>query len=403
MIYDPDPKERIFPVTKSYLSREIQRGAKEAGLRRIRVHDLRHSHVSLLIHMGYSPVAIAKRVGHKSIDITFPGWLCETVNGEDILERGFYTYVLTGGEYVLVARLENGENGAYYDDVDFTHAGGNSWTLDGHAVSSDVVIVDCTDELLSETPDIAELWDLYSDDDDDVEVRLAYTMLDNKVNYIYVVTEGWGHTIDVTLSEDLAEAGWTFVNGKTSMTYNDVALDELVLIIENNKDLGLKSNGQYVYEGKCGITGDWTVQGASGTSEATTARVTVRDNDSLTVAIPLPEYRFGTDRDLDVELDGLVMDVTVSSTMSDRNDATVTTDIGADGNVVLGEAVKVTITATSNPAFNGDTVVTVTESNNYQTVNVESEVVNNVDTFEFYPIIWGTYNVSGWQYVTDAT
>ena len=71
MIYDPDPKERIFPVTKSYLNREIQRGAKEAGLRRIRVHDLRHSHVSLLIHMGYSPVAIAKRVGHKSIDITF--------------------------------------------------------------------------------------------------------------------------------------------------------------------------------------------------------------------------------------------------------------------------------------------------------------------------------------------
>ena len=30
-----------------------------------------HSHVSLLIHMGYSAVAIAKRVGHKSIDITY--------------------------------------------------------------------------------------------------------------------------------------------------------------------------------------------------------------------------------------------------------------------------------------------------------------------------------------------
>ena len=68
MIYDPDPKERIFPVTKSYLNREIQRGAKEAGLRRIRVHDLRHSHVSLLIHMGYSPVAIAFRASPEERD-----------------------------------------------------------------------------------------------------------------------------------------------------------------------------------------------------------------------------------------------------------------------------------------------------------------------------------------------
>lgn len=34
-------------------------------------HDLRHSHVSLLIEMGFSAVAIADRVGHESIDITY--------------------------------------------------------------------------------------------------------------------------------------------------------------------------------------------------------------------------------------------------------------------------------------------------------------------------------------------
>lgn len=71
MIYDPDPAERVFPVTKSYLAKALQHGAEVAGVKKIRVHDLRHSHVSLLIHMGYSAVAIAKRVGHKSIDITF--------------------------------------------------------------------------------------------------------------------------------------------------------------------------------------------------------------------------------------------------------------------------------------------------------------------------------------------
>ena len=37
----------------------------------IRVHDLRHSHVSMLIHMGFSVVAIAERMGHETTDITF--------------------------------------------------------------------------------------------------------------------------------------------------------------------------------------------------------------------------------------------------------------------------------------------------------------------------------------------
>lgn len=71
MIYDPAPEDRAFPVTKSYLYNEMRRGIAASGVQRIRIHDLRHSHVSLLIHMGYSAVAIGKRVGHKSIDITY--------------------------------------------------------------------------------------------------------------------------------------------------------------------------------------------------------------------------------------------------------------------------------------------------------------------------------------------
>ena len=37
----------------------------------IYIHDLRHSHVSLLIEMGFSALAIADRVGHESVDITY--------------------------------------------------------------------------------------------------------------------------------------------------------------------------------------------------------------------------------------------------------------------------------------------------------------------------------------------
>ncbi|AQP61926.1 tyrosine-type recombinase/integrase [Listeria monocytogenes] len=70
-LYGCKPKSRIFPITKAVLYSEMKRGATEQNIKKIRIHDLRHSHVSLLIDMGFSAVAIADRVGHESIDITY--------------------------------------------------------------------------------------------------------------------------------------------------------------------------------------------------------------------------------------------------------------------------------------------------------------------------------------------
>ena len=69
-LYGIKDTDRLFEITKSYLKREMERGSKAAGVKKIRIHDLRHSHISLLIEMGFSAVAIADRVGHESIDIT---------------------------------------------------------------------------------------------------------------------------------------------------------------------------------------------------------------------------------------------------------------------------------------------------------------------------------------------
>ena len=71
MLYEIDENDRIFRITKSYLHHEMDRGAKAAGVKRIRVHGLRHSAISLLIEMGFSALAIADRVGHESVDITY--------------------------------------------------------------------------------------------------------------------------------------------------------------------------------------------------------------------------------------------------------------------------------------------------------------------------------------------
>ena len=59
------PDERLFAVTKHFLACEMERGCKASGVKRIRVHDIRRSHVSLLIEMGsprwLSPSAWATR------------------------------------------------------------------------------------------------------------------------------------------------------------------------------------------------------------------------------------------------------------------------------------------------------------------------------------------------------
>ena len=70
-LYGLESDSRIFPLSKYALKRGMAFGCKASGAKVIRIHDLRHSHVSLLINMGYSAVAIGNRVGHESVEITY--------------------------------------------------------------------------------------------------------------------------------------------------------------------------------------------------------------------------------------------------------------------------------------------------------------------------------------------
>lgn len=68
--YGLQPDDRLFPYTKSYLYHEMEYGIKQSGVKRIRVHDIRHSHASLLVEMGFSPLLIAERLGHERVQTT---------------------------------------------------------------------------------------------------------------------------------------------------------------------------------------------------------------------------------------------------------------------------------------------------------------------------------------------
>lgn len=69
-LYGLHKHDRIFPYTKHFFEHEMKRGTKDGEVKRIRLHDLRHSHASLLIELGFSPLAIADRLGHEKMETT---------------------------------------------------------------------------------------------------------------------------------------------------------------------------------------------------------------------------------------------------------------------------------------------------------------------------------------------
>lgn len=69
-LYDYKSNQRLFNVTKHYLFHEMERGCKHSKVKQIRIHDLRHSHASLLIELGFSPILIRDRLGHEDIETT---------------------------------------------------------------------------------------------------------------------------------------------------------------------------------------------------------------------------------------------------------------------------------------------------------------------------------------------
>lgn len=70
-LYGMMADDRLFMITKSYLEKEMIRGTKLSGVKKIRLHDLRHSHASLLISkLGVQPNLVAERLGHEKIQTT---------------------------------------------------------------------------------------------------------------------------------------------------------------------------------------------------------------------------------------------------------------------------------------------------------------------------------------------
>ena len=69
-LYDLKDTDRVFPFTKSYINNVMTRACKKSGVKKIRIHDIRHSHASYLINLGCAPLLISERLGHEKVQTT---------------------------------------------------------------------------------------------------------------------------------------------------------------------------------------------------------------------------------------------------------------------------------------------------------------------------------------------
>ncbi|MFV0556425.1 MAG: site-specific integrase [Lactovum sp.] len=59
-----------YPPNREEVRYAISKYAKAGNVHRIRIHDLRHSHASLLISLGENPLIIKERLGHCDVKTT---------------------------------------------------------------------------------------------------------------------------------------------------------------------------------------------------------------------------------------------------------------------------------------------------------------------------------------------
>lgn len=61
---------RLKPLSQTTIDRVKESAVKKSGVKRIRIHDLRHSFATNMINNGVQPIAVSKMLGHSSVTVT---------------------------------------------------------------------------------------------------------------------------------------------------------------------------------------------------------------------------------------------------------------------------------------------------------------------------------------------
>ena len=108
-----------IPTSKHTLPRALEKLAGLAGVHRIKIHALRHSHASLLISMGENPLLIKERLGHEKIQTTLGtyGHLYPNTNLE-VAKKLTGILTVTSATHSIADYTSNQHTAVYHREVE---------------------------------------------------------------------------------------------------------------------------------------------------------------------------------------------------------------------------------------------------------------------------------------------
>ena len=298
------------------------------------------------------------------------------------MTRGFYDYTISNtekGENWTTIANNTGYNSREGITAITSSTDGRVW-LNNRLVADNPVVIDCTSYANTDYAinTIEKLVSAY----DNKSVYLAYTWTAAGVNVIYVLETGWENTITVTLSDALKAAGWSL--DKSTFAYNASNKSVTVTLVNKNEKLGIVSSANYPV----------TVTNAKNETDDNLSAAYSAGN-KLSVTFTYDDTDLDARHNGTFTIDGLKLDIAIASSVNGVYVQAPT----ATKTIVLGESMTAVLKDTRSEKFTNDVTAVFTESNNYQIVSIEAPAANtNVASFSFYPLIWGTYNVTAFDY-----
>lgn len=93
-VLTPYGANRVFEgINQDHLRYELNKICTVSGIKQIRLHDLRHSHVSMLIEMNFNPLIISDRLGHEDITTTLNIYSHLYPNKQNELSKNIEEYI----------------------------------------------------------------------------------------------------------------------------------------------------------------------------------------------------------------------------------------------------------------------------------------------------------------------
>ena len=301
-------------------------------------------------------------------------------NSQDrVVSRGFYKFTINNGVWTIGKQTAD-----VYVGLGTLQTAANVVKLDGYYFVDAPVIVDLRAGVKDE--DKIDTVDELVAEFRNETFMVAYTLSDKAIDVAYILDAGWQYNTTVSLSDALVKAGWTFENGKTSISFKDTTSEAQEYVLVNKYT---KVPADVDYAANMTVTENGNAQSSFTAVSNSKGQIVVKYN---------PTDPTISNRDISVVFGGLTNTQTVSFASVDDSKYKVEANTYDAGELVFGAPITIKVKLYDEDLCKGWPLdLTFNNSNGVGNIVVENVETTKdcpqVLTLTVYPTVNGTYTL----------